>query len=190
MRAFIVLAVSILGCANSSESHVFEAGDFTDDEIATMQSAADEWCERTAGSDCAMVVNRSPGLESSTVQLTETIVSKHYFAGVVTETNGLDHAVGDCLATVDHLGIRSSAECDTNTDADSFTIQIRDSRAGDVGRDWFHGVPTTWSMRLRTTFLHELGHTFGHFHLARDGTVMNALTSGQTEHLTTYDLAR
>jgi hypothetical protein len=164
MRLAILLLTGLIGCANSTQPHVFKASRFTDEEIAN-----------------------TDGVESSTVELTDAIESKHYCAGIVLKTKYL-HAVGNCLATVDHLGIRSSAECDENTDAESYLIQILDSRQGDRGVRWFGNTSTTWNTRLRTTFLHELGHTYGRAHLSRDGTVMNALTSGQTEHLTVFDL--
>jgi len=187
MRIAILSLIGLVGCANSTEPHVFQACNFTDTEIETMQSAADEWCERSSSAHCAIVIKKTDGLESSTVELTETIESKHYFAGIVVESKHLD-AVGNCLATVDHFGVRSSAECDTNTNADSYSIQVLDSRSGDGGIRWFSDAPTTWKTRLRTTFLHELGHSFGHAHLSRSGTVMNALTSKQVEHLTAFDL--
>lgn len=187
MRLAIISLVGLISCANSTQPHVFKAVNFTDEEVETLQSAADEWCERSSAAHCAMVLKDTDGVESSTVVLTDAIVSKHYCGGIVIETKHL-HAVGNCLATVDHLGVRSSAECDANTDAEAYSIQILDSRQSESGVRWFGNTPTTWRMRLRTTFLHELGHSFGHAHLTRDGTVMNALTSGQAEHLTVFDL--
>jgi len=72
-----------------------------------MQSAADEWCQRSSGGHCAMVIKATDGLESSTVGLVNAIESKHYLAGIVVETKHLD-VVGNCLAMVDHLGVRSA----------------------------------------------------------------------------------
>ncbi len=187
LRIASILALFILGCANSSNPQVFEARGFSDDEIITLQSAADEWCSKSNDAHCALVVKSAAGFETSTVVLTDTLEVEHSAAGIVLRTEHSE-ALGTCLATVDHLGIRSTAECAANPDAESFAIQIVNSRDGDCGVNWFHGQKTTWNVRLRTIFLHELGHTFGHIHTSTDNTVMNPVTTYQVEHLTYTDL--
>jgi len=188
LRLQLLLPFVLAGCANSSLPNVYEARGFTDDEIDTLQSAANEWCTKSEQAHCVLVMKNVAGSESSTVTLTQKVEVKHCFAGIVVHTEQLV-ALGNCLATVDHDGIRSTAECVQNPDAESFAIQVVDSRQGDLGVDWFSGEQTTWEERLRTTFLHELGHAFGRPHSPKDGTVMNAVTTNQVEHLTEDDLS-
>ncbi len=176
------------GCADSSLPSVYEARGFSKDEISELQSAADEWCTKSNNANCALVMDASPGFNSSTVTISTSMDTDHSLGGMVVRTEHSD-AVGNCLATVNHAGIRSTASCAENPDAESFAIKILDSREGDNGVNWFHGRKTSWSIRLRTVFLHELGHAFGHPHNAKDGTVMNAITTSEAEHLTEDDLA-
>lgn len=177
-----------IGCADSSLPTVYDAHGFSADEISILQSAADEWCAKSNNAHCALVIDSPPGFNSSTVTLSSSMDTDHSFGGVVVKTEH-SGAVGNCIATVNHAGIRSTASCTENPDAESFAIKILDSRAGDNGVNWFHGTKTSWNTRLRTVFLHELGHAFGRPHLSKDGTVMNAITTNEAEHLTNDDLS-
>jgi hypothetical protein len=185
--ALMVALASTIGCTDSSLPSVYEAHGFSKDEIDQLQSAADEWCAKSNNAHCALVLDASPGFKSSSVTLSSSMDTDHSFGGVVVRTEHSD-AVGNCLATVNHAGIRSNASCADNPDAESFAIKILDSRDGDNGVNWFHGKKTSWGTRLRTIFLHELGHAFGRSHTSKDGTVMNAITTNEAEHLTADDL--
>lgn len=70
---FLLFPLCFPACASASNPNVYEARGFTSDEITVLQSAANEWCDASRATVCALVVEGSQGYETSTVTLTVRI---------------------------------------------------------------------------------------------------------------------
>lgn len=173
-----LITISMIGCASSNTSYEFNASGFTDEEIVQLKSAASEWCEKSHGEFCATVVVSAPFEHQSTVTLVDDLG---------TDVLGNCHSEKSGVVGLARIGGLCGNNVDENTE--SFEINIKSFRNGDH-YSWFGEKNVTWLQKVRSIFLHELGHAFGKEHDPHVGNVMTLGTKSQVEHLTDEDLSK
>jgi hypothetical protein len=158
MPKFLILSFLLAGCASSSVPYAFRPEGFTDQEIGLIQESADEWQMKSNGRYSVIVDENCPD-DCSIIKKVEII-------------DGADTAIGSCLATVDHFGIRTHEACDeANPDhIQSFEIQLK------------------YDYNVKYNSLHEFGHVFGKHHDPEPNNVMYADIEEQAQELTVRDL--
>ena len=158
MKSLLLVSIFLSACANSSVPYVFRPEGFTDQENGWIQDAATEWYTKSNGKYSILVDVNCPG-DCSTVRKVDTV-------------DGADTAIGSCLATVDHFGIRTHVACDEANidDIQSFDIQLQ--------KDY----------NALNNVLHEFGHAFFKHHDPEPNNVMYADYEEEARELTARDV--
>jgi len=170
----IVISIMLSGCASSTIPMAFKPVFFDDSEIAQIESAAQEWSEKSGGKHFVIIDPNCPADVCSIIEKVD----------IIREVFGSErlHSTGSCSGTRDDgLGISHTVTCEDG-DISKYLIEIQDlSSDGQAGRRSYEWLPS-----LRLTALHEFGHVFLKHHDPEANNVMFA--NNFTEHLTERDL--
>jgi hypothetical protein len=157
LRLIIILFICS-ACSSSTIPNAFRPIGFSPQEIQQLNDSTNDWYTKSNGKYNLIIDENCPADICSTIQKVDNIPDN-------------EDAIGSCLATADHFGIRTNEACeDAGDDAQTFTILL-DSH-----------------YNVHYNSLHEFGHALGKVHDPNSNNVMFPDIEEQSRTITDRDL--
>ena|SRR5271157_2135194 len=189
MKYLLLLFIS--GCASSTTPDAFVPIGFSSQEIDSINGASINWAEKSNNKYFSIIdPNCSPDV-CSTITKVHTVNVPNDIDGIDFGSGGEQDDLGACYTYVDiGYGLHKTKDCATTDNVIQYHIQIVDTvvsidpnlflSAAYIGKDPM--------VNLRTTVIHELGHSYKKKHIGENNVMFAYSGLKQADEITEGDL--